>query len=194
MPILFVCGYVFFPYLMAHYCVVPAPGIILGVLLGKDVVERLTVRGGEGVTVFLSLGIAVICISRFPEIDRRIKDDVYSAPMMVYSHKYLPTLVDTPALVLFKYRPGASIYTEPVYNESVAWPDDAEIVRAQDLGPKRDREIVDYYARIQPERHVYILDRSNLDLRYYGTAGELARRFESSGSPALRATPKAKRH
>ncbi len=136
----------------------------------------------------------MICISRFPEIDRRIKDDVYSAHMMVYSHKYLPTLVDTPALVLFKYRPGASIYTEPVYNESVAWPDDAEIVRAQDLGPKRDREIVDYYARIQPERHVYILDRGNLDLRYYGTAGELARRFESSGSPALRATPKAKRH
>jgi 4-amino-4-deoxy-L-arabinose transferase-like glycosyltransferase len=177
---LFILGYALFPYLLEHYCVVAAPGVIMLVVAGGRVITNLTGRGRAGVGTFVTLAIAGIAISQLPELDRAIRDDAFKLPIMVYSHKYLPTQVRMPALVLFTYRPGASIHEEPVYNESVAWPDDAEIIRAHDLGPVRSQALIDYYAKLQPNRHVYILDRGNLDLRYYGTAAEFSRRIATT--------------
>ena len=51
-----------------------------------------------------------------------------------------------PAVILFRYHPGMNFFEEPVYNTDVAWPDDAPIIRAHDLGWPRDRQIVEYYA------------------------------------------------
>jgi hypothetical protein len=180
-PACFIAGYVFFPYFMAHYCMVLAPALIMAVLLGKLVVEKWVKRAE--VSVFLTVGIAALCVTRMPEVDSSIKDDAFNLPMMVYSQKYLPTLVKRPALVLFTYHPGESIYAEPVYNESAAWPDDAEIIRAHDFGPERDRELIDYYARLQPNRHVYVLDRGNLNLQYLGTPAEVAKRLSATTKP-----------
>ncbi len=51
-----------------------------------------------------------------------------------------------------------SFHDDPVYNDTVAWPDDAKIIRARDLGPEKDRDIFRYYAQRQPARVFYIYD------------------------------------
>jgi hypothetical protein len=81
--------------------------------------------------------------------------------------------ISGPSIVLFTYSPARDIAEEPVYNADVAWPDEARIIRAHDLGA-RNREIFRYYADRQPQRRVYRFDESDYSLQYIGTAGELA--------------------
>jgi hypothetical protein len=77
-------------------------------------------------------------------------------------------------VILFTYKTGVNIIEEPVYNTTVAWPDDAAVIRAHDLGD-RNREILDYYARTQPERVFYRYDRASNTLSPpLGTAKSLA--------------------
>jgi hypothetical protein len=68
-------------------------------------------------------------------------------------------------------------HVEPVYNADVAWPDDAPVIRAHDLGV-RNRALFAYYGRVAPDRRVYRYDRIERGgepvLTYLGTAGELA--------------------
>ena len=86
-------------------------------------------------------------------------------------------------MILFQYHPELpqtgdnSCKIEPVYNTSVAWPDDAPIVRAHDLG-SRNIELIRYYAEHQPQRTFYLFDRGNLadPMHRLGTAQELANR------------------
>src|SRR6185312_15299679 len=63
------------------------------------------------------------------------------------------------AVVFFHYRYGDSVHEEPVYNVDVANPDDARVVRAQDLGPMENIKLYDYYHRRQPDRTFYRFDR-----------------------------------
>jgi hypothetical protein len=71
---------------------------------------------------------------------------------------------------------------EPVFNSDVAWPDEAPIIRAQDLNADvrsigkpgdSDRPLYEYYLRTDPRRTFYLYDRR-------GGNGELLR----LGSPA----------
>jgi hypothetical protein len=66
--------------------------------------------------------------------------------------------LEKPAVVLIRYHPGDDFFREPVYNWDVPWPDDAPVIRAHDLGPARDGEIFEYYARRQPDRNFYLFD------------------------------------
>jgi hypothetical protein len=52
----------------------------------------------------------------------------------------------------------------------VAWPDDATVIRAHDLGA-RNQELIDYYARVSPGRWVYLYDKSTRELVSLGKAG-----------------------
>jgi hypothetical protein len=60
--------------------------------------------------------------------------------------------------VLFTYPEHGNYNEEPVYNIDVPWPDDAAVIRAHDLGPAKNQEIFDYYARTQPDRTFYQFD------------------------------------
>ena len=60
-------------------------------------------------------------------------------------------------------------------NTDVAWPDDAPIIRAHDLGEENVR-LYRYYAQRQPEREIYLFDRNGSQLQYLGTAIELESR------------------
>jgi hypothetical protein len=79
-----------------------------------------------------------------------------------------------PAIVLFKYDPERSIHEEPVYNAGVAWPDDAEVIRAHDLG-ERNAELFAYYAKRGPGREVYRFDEKDQKLTDLGNVAELSR-------------------
>jgi len=61
-----------------------------------------------------------------------------------------------------------------VHNSETLWPDDAQFIRAHDLG-SRNHELIDYYARRQPDRRVYLLDRAANSIQELGTVRELAR-------------------
>jgi hypothetical protein len=75
---------------------------------------------------------------------------------------------------------GLSVHAEPVYNPDVARVDDARVIRAHDRGPDEDRKLFAYYARVAPDRRVYLYDRAVPDpdqaMTYLGTARELAER------------------
>jgi hypothetical protein len=82
-----------------------------------------------------------------------------SGPDQRPANDLLAKLPMTPAVVLFRFDPRAeSFHDDPVYNDGVAFPDDATVVRARDLGPERNRAIVHYYAKHQPDRVFYIYD------------------------------------
>jgi hypothetical protein len=97
----------------------------------------------------------------------------------------LAAVAGRPAIVLFRFDPATSnTHVEPVYNSDVAWPDDARVIRAHDLGDAANARLLAYYAAREPGRRVYRYDRAKSaaasPLRYLGTAGELAR--NSAGS------------
>ena len=76
-----------------------------------------------GIPAAATLAIAVLTIASLPEFDRWVHDDI-PTPMMARVAQ-LPGTVSSPAVVLFRYEPGADLHQEPVYNPDVAWPDDA---------------------------------------------------------------------
>ena len=101
-----------------------------------------------------------------------IDDETFHSPLLRFAYE-AEQMVERPAVILFRYTPGANIIEEPVYNTSVAWPDDAPVVRAHDLGP-RNSEIYRYYAERQPERMFYLFERATGTLTPLGRARDLA--------------------
>jgi len=121
-----------------------------------------------------ALAVAAVCVSVLPEFSARRPDVTAAMPTMEWSMNQLPKLVQAPALVLFKFHPDLNYNEEPVYNIDTAWPDDAPIIRAHDLGPERNVALLRYYAQHQPDRRVYAVDRRDLSsLRELGRAGNL---------------------
>src|SRR5205814_8613414 len=84
-----------------------------------------------------------------------------------------------PAIVLYHFSPQDVPDDEPVYNDDVAWPDDAPIIRAHDLSPAQNLKLFQYYAQRQPQRQVYRVERSrildeNYRPQYLGRVTDLA--------------------
>ena len=79
----------------------------------------------------------------------------------------LAQLPKQPVVVMFRYDPDAqgnphdlTFHNEPTYNDDVAWPDDAPIIRTRDLGPRENAQLFAYYAAHQPDRIFYLYDRA----------------------------------
>ena len=178
---LWVAMYAMFAYLLPWYAVVVAPPMILWALLGKQWLERLARKRSGVANAVLSLGVVAACASALPGIDREVIDDGYLAPTMWFSYAQAPKDVQKPAIILFRYRAGDNVNEEPVYNVDVANPDDAPIIRAHDLGPQRNQKLFDYYAARQPQRFVYLYDRSSRTLLPLGNVAELAGRDAAAG-------------
>src|SRR5215469_18844576 len=88
------------------------------------------------------------------------KDGMMESTVLTTMEAELPQAVQQPAVVLFRASPRSDFFEEPVYNTDVAWPDDAPIIRAHDLGA-RDVELVRYYAARQPARTFYVFNRAD---------------------------------
>jgi 4-amino-4-deoxy-L-arabinose transferase-like glycosyltransferase len=163
------------------YTVPSAPAFILLALLGVEAVRRRFPAVGAA----LFLAVATLAIGALPEL-RAAKEKLIDVRSLLNINQSLASLPHTPAVVLFKYVPKtidesgrdvyhSDVFQEPVYNVDSASPDDAEIVRANDLGD-RNREIFEYYAGREPQRFFYSYDRSRLgSLTPLGWAKDLAR-------------------
>ncbi|MGB7157092.1 MAG: hypothetical protein WBD40_03435 [Tepidisphaeraceae bacterium] len=177
---LFLLLYAGYPFFVPHYALVVAPASILLVVLALPALESTWRGSSTGV----ALAIAALCIGSLPQLDRHRDDGFVVMPAMDFSVRTLPRTIRQPALVLFRFSPGQNVHDEPVYNIDTPNPDDADIIRAHNLGPHKNREIIEYYGRRQPDRHVYVVDRADLSCRYAGRAGDLWRELAAADAGA----------
>jgi hypothetical protein len=171
----YIVAYSFYTWNLPHYAIVAAPAIILWVLQGAHAVETTWPRWRGAIATFLTLSIVVLSLRELAEFNRLTLDEPFDPVGLTRVREAIAKLPHKPAVVLFRYDPKIPGDEEPVYNMESAWPDDAAVIRAHDLGP-RNVEIFRYYAARQPERAFYLYDRGDDSLSYLGTARELAAR------------------
>ncbi|MGA2230694.1 MAG: glycosyltransferase family 39 protein [Tepidisphaeraceae bacterium] len=177
-----------YPLFKSHYPIVAAPAAIVGVLLGFKAITHTIPRARAGVWTAAVIFIGGLMVT--PTIDHismvsaltfhaspgnRILDaaDAIESDLTTKNER---------ALILFRRDRTLSVACEPVYNLATPWPDDATVIRAHDRGPG-NWQIFQYYARLQPDRRVYLFNERIAQqaangigdaLSYLGTAGELA--------------------
>ena len=159
----FLALYIFNPFFLEHYAIPIIPAVVLCLLLGVETVGRAWPRLANVVVPALTCGIIAAAVTGTWEVNHLIVRDpgqqVSDEPLpSSYLRELHDRLRGRPAVVLFQYSPGDNWKEEPVCNSEVAWPDDAEVVRAHDLGP-RDHEIVEYYGSRQPDRMFFTVSR-----------------------------------
>ena len=174
---LFILLYLFNPFFLEHYAIPIIPPVILLVLLGVEAIVSALPRYRSQLRSMLTMVIVATAITSVWEINRLIDanahtDESINSPLLRKVHE----LYGERAVVLFRWDPKQNWKAEPVYNSEVAWPDDAEVIRAHDLD-SRDRELIDYYGKSQPERVLFIWDQKRDELRRIGEMGELARQL-----------------
>ena len=174
----FILFYIPSTFFLEHYCVLVAPAVILGILLGGMALAQAWPRFERRIFSAFVMAVVAISLTSLWEInhpvvaldgpivnllhlpkqsDTSISDETFRSPELRMVNEALPQFVHAPAVVLFTYHHGGNFFEEPVYNTDVAWPDDAPIIRAHDLGP-RNHEIFEYYARGGPHRTFYRFD------------------------------------
>lgn len=193
---LFVVGYALNPFFLEHYAMAAAPAVLLLLLLGLKALAGAWPRWRDHVTTAGVMILATVTVMSLYEVnpvatalDRRgtkhlheIDDETFRSPVL-RAARDAEALVEKPAVILFRYSAGENVIEEPVYNTGVAWPDDALVIRAHDLG-ERNGEIYAYYAERQPNRMFYRFDRATLVLTPLGRAKDLATARPTSGTGA----------
>ena len=160
---LFILLYVFNPFFLEHYAIAAIPAVILLVLLGTRALAAAWPRWSRPITAATVATILAASLTSLWEIDRwipgpKVNDETFPSAVLHAINVDYPPALEKPAVVLFRFHRGDDFFREPVYNWDVAWPDDAPVVRAHDLGVSRDREIVEYYAKRQAGRTFYLFD------------------------------------
>lgn len=166
-PLLYIPYFLFLP----TYVLPTAPAIIIGILLGAKVLANTWPSAKRFATVALTIFITGISVASLPNWWHQAPEDVFQASLLASINQQLAALPHYPAVVLFKFDPARNIDEEPVYNADVAWPDEAKVIRAHDLGPLNE-EIFGYYAQRQPRRFFYRYDERTRTLQSMGRAGE----------------------
>jgi 4-amino-4-deoxy-L-arabinose transferase-like glycosyltransferase len=177
---LFVLFYSPYAHMLDHYGVIMAPPLALLATMGMQQLAAPPPRYRAALVSASSVAVAGALVLALPQARSTPAYELAVWPTMSYVHHDLPRAVEAPAIILFKYTSGrATPHEEPVYNVTTAWPDDAAIIRAHDLGD-RNGELFAYYAARQPDRNVYRFDRAAGELTFLGRARDLA---PASGSP-----------
>lgn len=190
----FVLIYLFNPIYVWHYAVVVIPAVILLVLLGVGAVANVWWGRRRQVEAVLMAAVLVMALTACWEIKRfmptpgeRLRDGMMEGTLVAQINEVLPMAAEAPAVILFRRAPRENFFEEPVYNTDVAWPDDAPIIRAHDLGP-RNGEIIRYYARSQPQRMFYLFDAASRQLIPIGRAAALGAELDR-GKPVTSLFP-----
>ncbi|MDB5319036.1 MAG: hypothetical protein JWN40_667 [Phycisphaerales bacterium] len=179
--LLFIMLYARHTFFLVHYAVVIAPALIVLVLLGwEGLVSVLPVAARRGGQMIGALLIAGLMIAAYPQFQASPAADEWAfAPILRLIDTRLSDLGRKPAIVLFRFDiANGNPHIEPVYNTAAAWPDNSLVIRAHDLGPTRNRQLFEYYARQKPDRALYLFDLSPATIAeppvYLGTASQLA--------------------
>ncbi|MDB5357523.1 MAG: putative rane protein [Phycisphaerales bacterium] len=161
------------PFFLFHYAVPMLAAAAFAAVIGARVLaESAPPTREKFVGTFLTTALLLLACSAIPGLNPGVHDSAFATPLLDSVEQSLKTVAH-PAIILFRFAPGSSVDEEPVYNTGVAWPDDAPIIRAHDLGP-RDCELLRYYAARQPGRTFYLFDRADRSLTCLGNADEAA--------------------
>ena len=179
-----------------HYVVVVMPATILLCLVPIRFLTDTFPRRAGMVRTMTGAAMIGVSLANLPQFDRTLHDQYFEPRELEQIDRDLARGVSPPAVVLFHFNRDTIIggkkvtdnpSVEPVFNASVAWPDDAPIIRAHDLNADvsaigtpsdRDRPLYEYYWRIDLRRVFYLYDRGGGEkpsLRRLGTAAELVR-------------------
>jgi hypothetical protein len=180
---LFLLVYANYAYFFTHYSVSVIPAVILMVPGTITALRRTWPRRGAPVSFAIGLTVAAMSVAALPQLNPVRHDQWFDAPLLRDVDRALEKL-DGPSLVLFTYDPERMIHEEPVYNIATAWPDDARVIRAHDLGG-RNSALFAYYAARSPDRAVYRYDEKTMKLTPMGTVAEL-HRHPPATQPATR--------
>jgi hypothetical protein len=183
---LFILIYANYSYYFSHYTVAVLPAAILMVMGAGDVLRRTWPRLAGPVGLALAFVIVALSVTALPQVNPVRHDQWIDAPLLRDVDRKLAALEHTPTVVLFTYDPERMIHEEPVYNVTTAWPDDAAVIRAHDLGAARNAELFAYYAARSPGRAVYRYDEKSRELSYLGTVAELSRGGGAATAPGTR--------
>lgn len=180
-PVLMLLFYLPHVFFLPHYAAILIPGMVLLAVLGfKQATKMLqgrypSVRTLMPLSAMMTGAIACTPFTMFGSTEHTTKF-FYSANFV---QEAVPKLVQKPALVFCRISgPDYNPHDEPVYNTGAAWPDDAEIVLAQSLGP-HNAELIRYYHELGQNRHVYEFDRNTKQFRSYGTVESITRAAEN---------------
>lgn len=176
---IFILLYASYTFFLPHYAVAIVPAIILMLLAGKAVFAKSLSRGPH-LQFALSTAILVTSLMALPELNPARRDQVFDASLL---RKVDEKLAEIPgqAIVLFKFDSDRNLHEEPVYNVETAWPDDARIIRAHDLGFVNSK-LLAYYAAQSPARTVYRFDEKDESLTHLGTVTEALKRAQQSAA------------
>jgi hypothetical protein len=179
-------GYTFHATYLSFYAVAVAPAVIYAVLAGVSALGSVCrARFGGIAIIVLTAVILTVAVVELPEFGGGRRDDFEGAQVLREVDHELAKVEGTPSLVLIRFGAGCNPSLEPVYNADVAWPDDAGVIRAHDLGDEVNGRLFAYYAGRDPGRRVYRYDRAaaaGSRVVYLGTVGELAAGARSSSA------------
>jgi hypothetical protein len=185
----FLFGYAFYLFFLDHYVVAIMPSMICLILMSAAAIRK-NWPDANRLNTFVPLCILTLSLATIwplkplpPVLPSDAADQRPANALLAH----LPKL---PAVVLFRFDPKvAAAHDDPVYNDTVAWPDDAPVIRARDLGPEQNRAIYRYYAERQPDRIFYVYDPrlraagKNPLSPPIGTAAQLMETTPSTGTP-----------
>jgi len=160
--ILFMIFYFLNPFYLEHYTVAIICPMLALVFMAWEAAESAWPVLRPAVGTFLTVLLVALSIGNLPEVNPARRADFGAYAELRQFDRALEGLPPGRALVMFQSDlPGShTFYVDPAYNESVVFPDEARIVRAHDLGESENRKLYQYYAQRQPDRVVYIYDRS----------------------------------
>jgi hypothetical protein len=162
-------------FLFSQYYVVFMACAIVCVFAGSDAIVKATSgrlrRAADAAQVILPVVISVMVM---PQFKRDVQDRWLSNSTEIALEAAIQRLGGQQAIVIVRYSASVSPEEEVVFNFDVAWPDDARVIRAHDLGDDRNRELYRYYAQRQPRRIVYRFDRADGSMRRLGLVTHLA--------------------
>jgi hypothetical protein len=175
----FLLVYANYTFFFPHYAVAMAPAVILLALAARSVLRETWPAAAGAINVTATLLLIALALTALPELNRSRRDQWFDAPLLRQVDRDLAAIDKRPALVLFTFDPERPLHEEPVYNTATAWPDDAPVIRAHDLGDARNADLIRYYAARWPGLAIYRYLEADAAagkaLRYLGAARELAR-------------------
>jgi hypothetical protein len=171
---LFILGYIGWAFFLEHYNVTIIPAVALLLVLSVRQLHLIRPSLASAAIAF----VLVLALTDCWEFNHAVSDEPFRATWL----RELHNTSERNAIILFKFDFDANtpdikqfISQEPVFNTDVAWPDDASVIRAHDLG-SRDIELFRYYAARSPDRKVYLFSRSTGQVQDLGLVKDLAGR------------------
>lgn len=187
--LLFFALYLLNPFYLPHYSVPLIAPMAFASVLGAHVLLHSirSSRFARPASAILQVSLLAIALVALPELrlgdSSGPTDELFPTPLLDTVEQTLRG-IETPAVVFFRYGKTASVHEEPVYNSDVVSPDDGPIIRAHDLGPQRDLELIRYYAERQPARRFYLFDRETGKLTELGSASEAEKQLRTTSATA----------